>query len=350
MKPVVVLKLWVVSSLISHYRGDDLEKLLANEIREYLKLHLSGRKFLSEFTFRNNGTIADLLDINNQIIGYEIKSDSDTYARLPKQIEGYNSVCRKIYMVVGESKSSSVFLHIPEFYGVIVAKRKENGLVEFDMLREASNNPHWTTEALLWWLPSDNLKQFSKTIPTILDMYDGKKTPINKLNKYDLVKIIDKHASQYQIEIKVLSYLRSNELHTKRVEARRINESMKNQTQRISEREQQHRLQNWSCFKDDLRQISQSDALSRMSRLQGLGRNYLPLSLEFNYKGVHNGKFVFNELTRTVDFLLKGNGKIKTLRVPDVIHNLTLINVLHRALETNMSLTEIRPLIIKCIK
>ena len=91
------------------------------------------------------------------------------------------------------------------------------------------------------------------------------------------MKIIDKHASQYQIEVKVLSYLRSNDLQIKRVEARRINESMKNQTQRILEREQQHRLQNWSYFKEDLRQISQSDTLSRMSRLQGLGHNYLPL-------------------------------------------------------------------------
>lgn len=311
---------------------------------------MGGLKFLSEFTFSHNGTIADLLDINHQLIGYEIKSDSDTYARLPKQIEGYNSVCRKIYMVVGESKSASIFLHVPEFYGVIVARRKENGLVEFDTLREASNNPHWTTASLLCWLPSDCLKKFAKEIPSILDIYGGKKTPINKLNKYALVKIIDKHASQYQIEVKVLSYLRSNDLQIKRVEARRINESMKNQTQRILEREQQHRLQNWSYFKEDLRQISQSETLSRMSRLQGLGRNYLPLSLEFNYKGVHNGKFVYNESTRTVDFLLKGNGKIKTIRVPDVIHNLTLINVLHTALETNMSLAEIRPLIIKCIK
>ena len=327
-----------------------MEKLLANEIREHLKLHLGGRKFLSEFTFSHNGTIADLLDINHQLIGYEIKSDSDTYARLPKQIEGYNSVCRQIYMVVGESKSTSVFLHVPEFYGVIVARRKENGLVEFDTLREASNNPHWTTASLLGWLPSDNLKKFAKEIPSILDIYGGKKTPINKLNKYALVKIVDTHVSNYQIEVKVLSYLRSNDLQTKRVEARRINESMKNQTQRISEREQQHRLRNWSYFKEDLRQIIHSDTLSRMSRLQGLGRNYLPLSLEFNYKGVHNGKFVFNDSTQTVDFLLKGSGIIKTLRVPDVIHNLTLINVLHAALETNMSLTEIRPVITKCIK
>lgn len=80
-------------------------KLNASQIRTGLEQLLPNNKLLYEFTFRINGTIADVLDITtNNIIGYEIKSDLDSYVRLPKQINGYNSVCQKIYVVVGESK------------------------------------------------------------------------------------------------------------------------------------------------------------------------------------------------------------------------------------------------------
>lgn len=322
-----------------------MEKLLANEIREHLKLHLGGRKFLSEFTFSHNGTIADLLDINHQLIGYEIKSDSDTYARLPKQIEGYNSVCRQIYMVVGESKSTSVFLHVPEFYGVVVVKRQDNGLVVFDVVREAGDNPHWNTRSLLYWLPSEHLKRLAKTNSDILALYGGKKTPINKLPKSKVVELIVQRINSAKIEHVVLRYLRSDELSARRLEARRINNSMKNYDSRMRERERTYRLGNWSYFKEDLRQILNYDESSRVVRLHSIGRNYLPLSVEYNPKGVHNGYFAYNGTTKTIDFHLKDSNVDDTACVPDVLGNEQFLKFLHIALAQNFSCAQLRFLI-----
>lgn len=320
-----------------------MEKLLANEIRDNLKLYLGGVNFLSEFTFGNNGTIADLLDVNNRIIGYEIKSDSDSYTRLPKQIKGYDSVCRKVYMVVGASKAKTVFTHIPEYYGVIVAMRQDEGSVAFEVLREALDNTNWDTSSLLRWLPSEHLKRLAKSNPSILGLYGGRKTSINKLPKYELIKLLVRHSNSIQIEKVVLRYLRSDELQARRVEARRVNQAIKHYEAHKEEREKEYRLKNWKYLKEDLWEISNGNVHNRAIRLYSIGRNYLPLSVEYNLKGIHNGYFVHNDVTNTVDFLLKADtGCDNMLCVSGVLDKIKFLKLLHRALSQEMSLLQLR--------
>ena len=62
---------------------------------------------------------ADVLAvIDGYIIGMEIKSDSDSYTRLERQIKDYNVFCDYCYVVVGE-KHIHVDKKIPDFWGII---------------------------------------------------------------------------------------------------------------------------------------------------------------------------------------------------------------------------------------
>lgn len=79
---------------------------------------------------------ADMLAIiDGEIIGIEIKSDSDTYTRLKTQIKDYERFCDKCYVAVGESHIH-VSEHVPEYWGIIVVSN-DNVIVD----RDASVSP-----------------------------------------------------------------------------------------------------------------------------------------------------------------------------------------------------------------
>lgn len=223
----------------------------------------------------------------------------------------------------------------------MVAKRQEDGSVAFESIREALPNPYWTTKFLLWWLPGDYLKRFAKANSKILELYGGKKTPINKLPKSKVVELLVAHTNPIRIENVVLRYLRSDELYNRRREAKQINNARKNYDARMLERERQYRIDNWPYLKEDLRHILNDRESSRCIRLYSLGRNYLPLSIEYNAKGVHNGYFVYNNDTKTVDFHLKQNNDWDcVVCVPSVLNDEAFFKLLHKALLQNMSLSQ----------
>ena len=86
------------------------------------------------------------------IIGYEIKSDLDTYARLKTQVRNYNKYFDICYAVVGKSHQKGVIKHIPKFWGVLVVS-EEDGQTNVFELRPADMNPKDITAnklSLLW--------------------------------------------------------------------------------------------------------------------------------------------------------------------------------------------------------
>ena len=74
---------------------------------------------------------ADMLAIvDGEIIGIEIKSDSDTYTRLKTQIKDYEKFCDRCFVAVGESHIH-VAEHIPDYWGILIVS-EENVIVERD--------------------------------------------------------------------------------------------------------------------------------------------------------------------------------------------------------------------------
>lgn len=83
------------------------------------------------------GSRADAIGIiEDLIIGFEIKSDSDSYQRLRSQIKDYEKYCDKCYLVVGKKHEIHAKEHVPSYWGIIVAD--ENGVT---LQREALECP-----------------------------------------------------------------------------------------------------------------------------------------------------------------------------------------------------------------
>lgn len=80
-----------------------------------------------------------MLVLEEKLIGVEIKSDADTYARLARQVKNYNKFFDYNYVVVGSSHSKHIEEHVPEYWGIIEAISKEES-VEFNVLREPEIN------------------------------------------------------------------------------------------------------------------------------------------------------------------------------------------------------------------
>lgn len=80
-----------------------------------------------------------MLVLEEKLIGVEIKSDADIYARLARQVKDYNKFFDYNYVVVGSSHSKHIEEHVPEYWGIIEAISKEES-VEFNVLREPEIN------------------------------------------------------------------------------------------------------------------------------------------------------------------------------------------------------------------
>lgn len=96
---------------------------------------------------------ADLLVVTeDKLIGYEIKSDSDTYTRLKTQVKNYDKYMDKNYVVIGKSHKKHISEHIPAHWGILCIS-DEDGLNSVELVREAIDNPKVklkTQMTLLW--------------------------------------------------------------------------------------------------------------------------------------------------------------------------------------------------------
>lgn len=95
----------------------------------------------------------DIAVINGRIHGFEIKSDADTLARLPAQIEAYNRVFDRITLVTGRKHVGSLTTLIPDWWGIKIASVGVRNAVHFSDLRATSQNPGIeavSLAALLW--------------------------------------------------------------------------------------------------------------------------------------------------------------------------------------------------------
>ncbi|MCI5713357.1 MAG: sce7726 family protein [Lachnospiraceae bacterium] len=86
------------------------------------------------------------------LVGIEIKSDADTYARLERQIKDYNRFFDYNYVVVGSKHAKHIKEHVPEWWGIISVELIEE-TVDFYVIREATINKKCNRKkklGLLW--------------------------------------------------------------------------------------------------------------------------------------------------------------------------------------------------------
>lgn len=78
-----------------------------------------------------------MMVLQKALVGIEIKSDADTYARLERQIKDYNRFFDYNYVVVGSKHAKHIKEHVPEWWGIISVELIEE-TVDFYVIREAT--------------------------------------------------------------------------------------------------------------------------------------------------------------------------------------------------------------------
>ena len=134
-----------------------MEKLLDKDIREplflFLEQHYEKTRFFEE---RNIWSArADIVMITDgSITGIEIKSDADSYARLPNQVKTYDKFFDKNIIVVGSTHAAHAAEHVPSYWGIISVENIA-GALDFLVIREPGANPKLDWKKKLWimWRP-----------------------------------------------------------------------------------------------------------------------------------------------------------------------------------------------------
>ena len=106
------------------------------DIRDSLCLFLEEKygkvRFFDELRIGNSR--ADMVMVTeHDLIGIEIKSDADSYTRLPTQIRDYDAYCDASILVIGSSHAGHAAEHVPEHWGILTVNREGDGLDYYEL-------------------------------------------------------------------------------------------------------------------------------------------------------------------------------------------------------------------------
>lgn len=94
----------------------------------------------------------DIGVINGRLVGYEIKSEHDSLARLPKQIEVYDQIFDRLTLISGPKHLAKLAKMLPPYWGILVPGERD-GEPCFHVERPATQNPNrsaYMIASLLW--------------------------------------------------------------------------------------------------------------------------------------------------------------------------------------------------------
>lgn len=106
-----------------------------------------------ELRIERGGSRIDVAVIGAALVGYEIKSDFDSFVRLSNQIHAYNRVFDEINLVCGTTHAETAERIIPSWWGLWVADRNDEGSITLQLIRQAQQNPKqdsFSLASLLW--------------------------------------------------------------------------------------------------------------------------------------------------------------------------------------------------------
>lgn len=95
---------------------------------------------IDELGLNHGKSRADIAVISSFLIGYEIKSNSDSLLRLKQQIQAYNSIFDRSYIIVGNRYEKIIHKHVPEWWGIIVSEKDKKDVINFNLIRRAYKN------------------------------------------------------------------------------------------------------------------------------------------------------------------------------------------------------------------
>jgi len=116
------------------------------EIRKSLRERLAdrhareaGTRIVEELGLCQGVARVDLAVVNGRLHGYEIKSESDTLARLPAQVEAYGRALEYVTIVVSPSHAERVAALIPSWWGIMRAVKRADSVCLVESKRPRPN-------------------------------------------------------------------------------------------------------------------------------------------------------------------------------------------------------------------
>ncbi|MBN8226696.1 sce7726 family protein [Corallococcus macrosporus] len=112
-----------------------------------------GTLIREELGLEHGQVFVDVAVINGELHGYELKSERDTLARLPRQVEAYSAVLDRATLVVSTRHVEQAIGLVPAWWGIKTAATQRDGSVKLRHLRKARRNPQQQMPAmvrLLW--------------------------------------------------------------------------------------------------------------------------------------------------------------------------------------------------------
>lgn len=108
------------------------------------------------------GSRADVIGvIDGRLIGFEIKSDSDSYTRLKTQTRDYDEFCDVNYLVIGKTHQKYAHNHIPPYWGIICVYEEENE-IKVELIQIPGENPKVSMKKQIEFLWRPELYQIQK--------------------------------------------------------------------------------------------------------------------------------------------------------------------------------------------
>lgn len=107
---------------------------------------------LDELGICEGAARADVAVVNGALAAFEIKSDRDTLARLPAQVEAYRKVFDQVTIIVGGRYIERILEAVPVTWGIVQAVHASSG-VDLKGVREPKTNTEvdsFSLSQLLW--------------------------------------------------------------------------------------------------------------------------------------------------------------------------------------------------------
>lgn len=143
--------------------GRNGERPIRTALKNRHLRHFRGREdilVIDELGLAHAQSRIDVAVFNGHLHGYEIKSQSDTLERLPRQLEIYRTALQKLTFVTATRHLDAAMSAIPDWCGLVEVTEGRRGGIEFSTHRRARINPDidpFMMAHLLWHSEAQDL-------------------------------------------------------------------------------------------------------------------------------------------------------------------------------------------------
>ena len=107
---------------------------------EYYESKGTRLRFFEEFCFGRKTRADALLVTEEEMIGFEFKSDKDNLNRLEHQIHDYERYCDRNYLVTGQKFKEKARSEVPEHWGIYCVYLDDEETIQLECIRRAQPN------------------------------------------------------------------------------------------------------------------------------------------------------------------------------------------------------------------